>query len=294
MRYLYSLLIITSGFILLSNIRVLVFGGVMVADFREGIGFYPLEYLHASFLLFKDLFNITELIYMSYGNEYNFLDLLFNRYSYSARIFLISLVLAVFITYLLVIIFSVLPNKLKRIVTTVINFLESHPDVFIIVGLQLLVVYVFQQTGTLLVSIAVYDQEIYRLPIICLTIIPTIFLLKTALFLFREEENQEYVYFAKAKGLNHLHILLKHQFRNVIYSLFYRSKTIFTFMLSNLLIIEHLFNIKGVTNVLLWSHSATFFVTTMSIFVPLFLFFSIGEYIVMKHTGQEGEANADI
>jgi peptide/nickel transport system permease protein len=297
MKYIRDISMVFIGLIIISCLPALFYGGLgiryiveVLRPSGEGIGFFPLQYLTALkeqiiLLLSPDLWQVNA----SSGKSYSFMQMMAERYSYSMKVFMMSLAAALVITMAVTIVHSLLPLKLKKVLVLVIDFLESLPDVFIIVGLQLSVILILRRTGTLVAEIAMLNEEIYLLPVICLTIVPAVFLIKTAVLLLKEEEGKQYVDLAKGKGMNRVYILLVHNFRNVIYSLFYRSKIIFAFMLSNLFIIERLFNMQGLMDLLLWSNGYTFVLITMSIFLPFYCIFSVAEYLVMRKTGQGQE-----
>lgn len=295
MRYLTNIVVVIFGFSLIGNLRILFFGGIGLEFYFTGeIGFHPLEYLKSTLLVFKDFLNANELAFSVEGKYYLLREFLTARLSYSMTLLFVSLIIALVITYCFIVIYTCLSSKIKKIISSLIDLLESLPDVFFIISLQLLVVIVYRQTGTLMAEIAVYDHNIYKLPIICLTIVPTVLLLKTTLLLLKEEEPKSYIELAKAKGLSSIQILLKHSLRNVLYSLFYHSKLIFAFMLSNLLIVEQLFNVSGLTDLLLWSTGLAFVITGASIFLPFYLCFTLGEFFVMKHIGGKNEKAARV
>src|SRR5699024_11723242 len=60
-----------------------------------------------------------------------------------------------------------------------------------------------------------------------------------------DELNKSYVDLAKSRGLNDSELLFNHVLRNAIISIFAHSKSILWFMLSNLLLIEYVFNLAG-------------------------------------------------
>ncbi|SCN40419.1 Protein of unknown function [Bacillus wiedmannii] len=56
----------------------------------------------------------------------------------------------------------------------VFEFLESIPDILLIIGLQLLIVWIYKKTNLLIMNIArVGDESIVFLPVLCLSL-PTI------------------------------------------------------------------------------------------------------------------------
>ena len=89
------------------------------------------------------------------------------------------------------------------------------------------------------------EERIRLLPIICLTIPTTLLFIKLLLLRFKEELEKDYSLFAKSKGLSLRHILTHHISRNVLLTTIYYAKTNILFMLSNLYIIEWIFNTYG-------------------------------------------------
>ncbi|MGM0844763.1 MAG: hypothetical protein ACQEUT_07270 [Bacillota bacterium] len=297
MKYIREIMMVFAGLVLISCLPALFYGGLglsyvfqVLIPSGESIGFYPLRYLLALKEQLILLFNpYSWEVAANFGKTYPLVEVLWNRYSYSMRIFLMSLTAAVIITFLITILHTLLSLKLRKMLNFFIDILESLPDVFIIVGLQLGVILIFKETGTLVAEIAMLNEEIYFLPVICLTIVPAVFLLKTSILLLNEEEGKQYVDLAKGKGMSPIYILLIHSFRNVMFSLFYRSKIIFAFMLSNLFIIERLFNMKGIMDLLVGSHGYTFVLIVLTIFLPFYIVFSFVEYVLLRKTGQREE-----
>jgi peptide/nickel transport system permease protein len=297
MRFIRNILIILIGIILISSLPVLFYGGsgfqyiveVLVANNISTIGFYPLEYGLAIVEVVKNLFQPDQWVIATFGKEYSFFDFYPNRYFYSLKLFSFSFLIAIGVSLLVTMMVSLSPGWSKKVSNFTIDILESLPDVFIIVGLQLIVVFIYKATGNLVAEVAMLNEEIYLLPIICLSTVPAVFLIKTALLLMREEEPKPYMDLARAKGLSRLRVLLVHNFRNVLFSLFYRSKIIFSFMLSNLFIIERLFNIKGIMDLLLYSNQLILVVVICSIFIPFYTLFSISEFFIMRKIGVREE-----
>lgn len=155
--------------------------------------------------------------------------------------------------------------------------LESIPDILIILLSQLLVVMIFQKTGFMPVKLAGIGEERARLlPIICLTLPTTLLFIKLLLLRFREELEKDYSIFAKSKGLSLRHILTNHISRNVLLTTIYYAKTNILFMLSNLYIIEWIFNTYGMfVFVKENSKLEIFTVSLIILYVPLFILFRL-------------------
>lgn len=203
---------------------------------------------------------------------------MFTRYSYSLKVLMGSFVISVLSACLITFFLILLPKALKKTLRFGVFMLESIPDVFLVIFFQITVVWLYKKTGILFYEIVSIDKPIYFIPIICMSIVPTMYLIKVLIQLFDEELDKHYVELAKAKGLQWPFIVLVHMFRNVLISLHNHSKTIFVLMLSNLLMIEWVLNIKGIGYFLLRYGPVNPELITYGlilIFVPFFLLFAL-------------------
>ncbi|PDZ17035.1 peptide ABC transporter permease [Bacillus sp. AFS094611] len=192
-------------------------------------------------------------------------------------VFLSAFLLSLLIAYIIVVWVLQRSHMKQRIWNGVFLTLESIPDILLILLSQLLVVILFQKTGFMLVKLAGLGEEKIRLlPIICLTIPTTLLFIKLLLLRFKEELEKEYSLFAKSKGLSLRHILTHHISRNVLLTTIYYAKTNILFMLSNLYIIEWIFNTYGMfVFVKENSKLEIFTVSLVILYVPLFILFRI-------------------
>ncbi|WP_421378017.1 ABC transporter permease subunit [Bacillus salacetis] len=207
-----------------------------------------------------------------------------DTYWYSFSLIFLSFLFAVTISILLSYLIMMLPRRVYRLSMKVVNTLDALPDVFIVVLFQLLIIWIFKKTDILLFNIyTTGDERTYVLPIVCLSILPVVFLVKQFVFQLREEEIKPYVEFSYAKGFKKSYTLWVHLFRNVWIHFFLHLKPIFLFMLSNLLIIEILFNISGFMTAVLRTATeapAAFFIGMLLIFVPFFVVFTISSALL--------------
>ncbi|WHY31406.1 ABC transporter permease subunit [Bacillus wiedmannii] len=192
-------------------------------------------------------------------------------------VFLSAFLLSLFIAYVLVVWVLQRSHMKQKMWNGIFLTLESIPDILLILLSQLLVVILFQKTGFMPVKLAGLGEERIRLlPIICLTIPTTLLFIKLLLLRFKEELEKEYSLFAKSKGLSLRHILIHHISRNVLLTTIYYAKTNILFMLSNLYIIEWIFNTYGMfVFVKENSKLEIFTVSLVILYVPLFILFRI-------------------
>ncbi|PGH90413.1 peptide ABC transporter permease [Bacillus anthracis] len=192
-------------------------------------------------------------------------------------VFLSAFLLSLLIAYILVVWVLQRSYMKQKMWNGVFLTLESIPDILLILLSQLLVVILFQKTGFMPVKLAGLGEERIRLlPIICLTIPTTLLFIKLLLLRFKEELEKDYSLFAKSKGLSLRHILTHHISRNVLLTTIYYAKTNILFMLSNLYIIEWIFNTYGMfVFVKENSKLEIFTVSLVILYVPLFILFRI-------------------
>ncbi|MDM5318165.1 ABC transporter permease subunit [Fictibacillus sp. b24] len=214
---------------------------------------------------------------------------IFNKFFYSMTIFFLALFIGLLIALILTFITTMLPRFIQRIIYGVLTTLESFPDLFIVVVLQVCIVYIYKQTGILIHFYNGFNDPIYLLPVLVLSIVPTIQLFKLTLLLMSEEQHKIYVTVARSMGLSTLYILLKHVFRNILTSLVQYAKPIIVFMLSNLFIVEYVYNLNGILTLLLYTKGVVFLVTALFIALPFSVLFEIADSYnasVKKHMGE--------
>ncbi len=217
---------------------------------------------------------------------------LFENIIYSLQLLFFALAAAIIIALIGTFITMLLSEKSRSRVKLIFYFLESFPDILIILLAQLTVVVIFQQTGVLVSKIAVIgDDKIYWLPVLCLMILPMIQLYRLSMLTFEAEERQMYVELAKSLGFGKAFILFLHIFRNAIISVFFQSKKTMWFMLSNLFILELMFHIPGIMYYMSENLSGILFlVTVLSFFLPVFLLYSLGEWYFIRRMSRGGAA----
>ena len=130
-------------------------------------------------------------------------------------------------------------------------------------------------------------EKIYLLPVVCLMILPMVQLYRLSMLTFEAEERKMYTELARSLGFGKLIILLIHMFRNAIISIFFQSKKTMWFMLSNLFILERMFNMPGIMFYLSANITGElFFITVCSFFFPVFLLYSFGEWYFLRHVNK--------
>ncbi|MGF9988151.1 ABC transporter permease subunit [Bacillus mycoides] len=247
--------------------------------------FYGFE-LHASKYIqsLKEVFvNLMDISNFQYVRGKFLFPQLFVHYKETIVIFLAAFFISLFVAFCIVYVIMSSSPRIQHRIKSFLIFLESIPDILLILVSQILVVWFFKQTGFLPFQIASIGGESIRgLPIFCLSIPTTILFVKMLVLRFENELEKDYVLFAKAKGLNRIHILNRHVLRNVLLSTLFFAKTNVFFMLSNLYIIEWIFNTGGIF-MFLKSYEGirveVFIVSVLLIYIPIFILFKLFHYL---------------
>ncbi|CAM4193483.1 ABC transporter permease subunit [Bacillus manliponensis] len=234
--------------------------------------------------------NVLNIANITYGQNRPLFPEVFRFYWESLSLFMLALLLstvcALVLTYIIVYFFR---NHLKRMKFFLVLF-ESIPDLFIIMCFQIFVVALFQATGIVVFNIATtMHQKSMLMPILCLSIPPTIMLTRIFLVQVEAELSKDYVAYARAKGLSFYHIFTRHILGNVLFTMFHYSKTIVWFMFSNLLMIEYLFNVPGIVYFIFkYPFPEVFVVVLLLLYVPFFILYKAYDIFVPSVMKGEG------
>jgi peptide/nickel transport system permease protein len=242
--------------------------------------------------LIISLINLSEIkIRVSDFKTQNFLEALADPYFYSSKIlicvFLLSIVMGIGISLIV----ALLPKKIQKLAKEIAFFFESIPDVILIFSIQLLIIWIFKKSAILIVNPIGYLENIYLLPILVTSIIPSVVLFRMTTFSVGEEQNKPYVEFAKSKGISQIRILIVHIFRNVCLVVFSNIQLILWLIISNLLITEYIFNMKGIFSFMFrhLSSADVLAACLLFIFIPFYFIEYLGEFISKRVSGQGGD-----
>lgn len=281
LRFLYVVI----GIILLT-----AFVGLF--SYTHGIQLNVSLFIDNVLYIVKSLIFTENLVVLGPTNvEYSIFTSFWKYYFYSLVIFICALFISILLGLMITYITILLPQKVNAIVTKVVSFLESLPDLLIIMVIQFSVIYYFQKTGTLLFPVAGSSQnKSYFLPIITLALIPAFMIFRINLYLVNEEWKKSYVELARGKGLNKTTIFFSHVLRNVTASMFSHSKTTVLYLLSSMVIFEQLFNINGIfTYIIRFPNPNVIAFTLIMFFLPIFILYAIITTVIEKNTGQRLE-----
>lgn len=180
-----------------------------------------------------------------------------------------------------------LPPLLKKVMRGTAFVIQSIPDVILIFSLQLFAIWIYKQTGVLVIDPIAGFDNVYLMPILTLSILPVVMLFQMIDLSVSEEENQLYVNYAYAKGFSKKYIFFVHILRNTVLTLFANLQLLFWLMISNLLLLEILFNVNGFMKLVreIIFEPGTFAVTLTCLFLPFYLLDVLGKVVVKKMNG---------
>lgn len=276
LRFVFSLL----GIVLISGFPVLI-KGLTEGELRIN------EYITSLQLVLKEVWPLQEfsVLNMRTQKEMFLFPAIAEYILYSLQILFLAFAAAVVFALVFTVLTMLLFEKTRERVKLFLHFLESLPDLLIIMAAQLGIIFLYLKTDVLISKIAVVGgDKIYWLPVLCLSILPMIQLYRLCMLTFQEEERQMYVELARSLGFSKVFIVWMHMFRNAIISVFFQSKKTIWFMLSNLFVLELMFNMPGIMLFMRDNISPeVFLVTTFSFFLPMFALYSVGEWFFLRH-----------
>ncbi|MHC8520270.1 ABC transporter permease subunit [Rossellomorea sp. H39__3] len=189
-----------------------------------------------------------------------------------------ALAVALFIVF----VYFLLPGWSRKGIAFGLRVLDGIPDILFMIGTQLLVIYVFKETGLNVANVAtVQGERAVLLPVVSLAIPTMLMFLKLLILRFGQEIEKDYVVLARAKGISPPAILNHHVLRNVVVSTVYYIRHHLWFILSNLYLVEVLFNVPGISWFIKdYPTTEVFTVALLLIYVPLYLSFHLFEWAI--------------
>ena len=221
------------------------------------------------------LFTGESYFYMQ-GDRRRFLLSDLSSFFFSSYFYLtISLLIVLILSFILGIWFW---KKSEKWVNSVLGFIGIIPDFILVLLLQLLITYIYKKTGVKVFKVASLsmDDPAISLPIFTLSILPLFYLIRTLNDRTYEVLTEDYILTAKAKGLTKRYIYMNHVTRNVLPFLKADLSKIVGISLSNLFIVEYLYNTRGLTEILFeyplnFGYQYNLVVITLLAFVVLYI-----------------------
>ncbi len=151
----------------------------------------------------------------------------------------------------------------------------------------------YKETGIKFLQLyGVFGAKPYFVPIMTVSFLPLFLLIQFLIKVMTDEQSQQYVLYAKAKGIGRLRTLLIHIMRNIFPLSVLQLRTIVWVLLSNIYLVEYLFNINGFTQQFLKIISmggdfASLVVCLLMFSIPLLVIEAVGWTISKLIRGKE-------
>ncbi|RIW37343.1 ABC transporter permease subunit [Bacillus salacetis] len=272
---------------------LLIILGIVLVSASSGLflnqSFSLFTYWDSLFSVFKDIVNPAGIVYVNSDVERNLFPIIFLAFYSSVRIVLLALVIAISVSLLILVIYYSAGKWFRGLINSFAFLISSLPDIFVISIMQIFVIWFFKQSGILLMDVAsIGEKQIILFPAAVLSIVPAFFFLGLMVSFIKEEQGLPYVELARGKGLGKFRLLFIHMIRNILISLTYHAKQIVWMMLSNLLILEYLFNVFGVTSFLFTYNTPSIFaITAILLFIPIYILLKGLQFLIKRRIGKE-------
>lgn len=267
----------------LMGIVLMIIGVVMISGLPylfRGIGFHFSDYLASIKNVMLALLNPQTIEFGGVGRTV-FPQILIpygNTMLMIAISFIGSVLLGLLITYIILLIGRKHVSKIEW----VLSLLQTLPDLFYIAFSQWMIVLIYKGTGHLVMKVASDGTfKSMALPLFCLSLPLVLLLAKFLLQQFLDEKRKMYVEYAYSKGFSEMYIFNVHILRNVLFSLINYSKTVIWFMISNLIIVEYLFNINGIVSFIFsYLTPEVFAIGTILLVLPVMIFYELAQLLI--------------
>jgi len=198
-----------------------------------------------------DLGLLQPLQVASYTREKPVTTELADRAPASLVLLLLALVTSLSVGTLLGILTSRFGVRWLRTPTTLGTMaLLSTPDILVVMGLRMLVVWGLSTLGIKLFSLSAYGAALHPshfvAPTIALAALPTAVVARVAAVAFDEIHGELYIRTALAKGVTHLRVVLRHALKNAWIRVAEASPLIMASLVTGLVVVEYILYFPGV------------------------------------------------
>ncbi|MBT2695780.1 ABC transporter permease subunit [Bacillus sp. ISL-55] len=169
-----------------------------------------------------------------------------DRYTYSLEVIFASLMFSIVIGSLIAYLFMNFPYKQRSRVKNILNFLEGIPDLLIIFMIQMFLFTLYREFQIRLVTMyGLAGQEPLIFPMIINSLLPSLFFAQYLIKVMEDEFEKHYILLGQAKGLSKMQLLFSHLTRNIVPVVSIHFKIIIFMVLTNLVLVEHMFVLDG-------------------------------------------------
>lgn len=182
-------------------------------------------------------------------------------------------------------------NSTFKLFTTVVGL--SIPAIFLVPLLQFGIIWL-QKYG---IKFPIIGHETYKhmiLPIVVLTILPAMYIARITAVAMDKAYEEEYVKTAISKGGSKLRVMWIHVFRNAIVEIAGALPATLTLIISDLVVVEYLFQYKGITYMMIEYHEkgqsdvvTGFALVLFAIFLFFYLLFKLFHFTLNAKRGEK-------
>lgn len=175
----------------------------------------------------------------------------------------LGLIFGIFMAYVTLL----MKSRWRKIPHLFSFLLVAIPDFFLVLILQFTIIYIYKKTGVKLFNVATGgSQEAVFLPIFTLSLFPFAYFYRTTLNSFEDIMANRYIQTAYAKGLKKSKVLWSHTIKNGLIISLNNLPSIVMPVISNLFIIEYMYNTHGITS-LVFNHYQNTNLLVVSVFL---------------------------
>ncbi|WP_459501125.1 ABC transporter permease subunit [Bacillus sp. C1] len=257
-----------------------------------GFTFQPIYFFKQIFIMLKQVFSPESLIVLSSDPRFGsfkktpLFPTVLEPYVYSFTVLFVAFFLALFLSSSMAFFYFLAKDSIKKWINRFVFILEAVPDMMMMICLQIFFIWFLQKFGESPVTIISFNENrAYLLPILSLAVLPTLQMFRMMILYIQEEYGKQYVEVAYGKGLSSRYILCIHLFKNIFIHFFHHLKTIFVFLLSNLFILEFVFNMQGIIQFLFkkaFISPPAIFIILIMIILPFYLIFQITSFMMNR------------
>lgn len=277
------IVLMLAGFIFMMNLPFLTFG-TKIFNFN----FEPFwKYAVTDAKLLLKLWDSTNFEQL---NQFPLAD----SYRYSMSLLIICLLVVVFVGLILAFLVMIAPRKIRNIIKKGINLIEGIPDLFVIFLFMFFVITLYQNTGLKFLQLyGVFGNRPYFVPTITISFLPTLLFTQFLIKVLEEEESKIYVLFGKAKGVGRMKLLFIHLVPNILPLMIFQLRTSIWIILSNIYLIEFIFNIPGFTKTFGFflfmggGNIAALSLCLLLFTLPLLMIEALGFFVSRRFSGKE-------
>jgi peptide/nickel transport system permease protein len=212
---------------------------------------------------------------------------------YSMKLLIASMLVVSVLGVILATIVHSMPVWMSKLMRKFLNLFEAFPDLLIIILLQMIVIYLYKETGIKFLKLFGIAQTPYLVPIFVLSIIPCIFMTQFFLKVIDTEANKDYVIMARSIGAGKARIMLTRILPNIFPFYLMQLKVLLWMLLSQIILVERIFALHGFSDVIRFAffESGSYqyiFLSISAIILPLLVLDLVIKIMQRRNRGLSG------